>query len=84
MKKNTRSLLEELNRVSYSHDRKHVLERTGESIIQSAINLFEELHRHYDSETAGDLERRLVNSIRHQDVNRFRRGIKRAQDNETE
>ena len=82
MKRNTRSLLEELNSVKHSHDRKHVIERTGESLIQSAINLFEEFHRHYDSETAADLERRLINSIRHQDLNRFRRGIKRAADNE--
>ena len=82
LKRNTRSLLEELNSVKHSHDRKHVIERTGESLIQRAINLFEEFHRNYDTETAVDLEHRLINSIRHQDLNRFRRGIKRAATNE--
>lgn len=80
MKRNTRSLLEELTSVKNSHDRKHVIERTGENIIKSAIQLFEGFHREYDSETALELERRLINSIRAGDTARFTRGIKRADD----
>jgi hypothetical protein len=36
------------------------------------------MHKNYDSETAGDLERRLLNSIKHQDTKRFVRGIRRV------
>ena len=78
MKRHTRSLLEELTSVKNSHDRKHVIERTGETIIQSAIQLFEGFQVEYDSETALELERRLINSIRARDTSRFTRGISKA------
>ena len=47
------------------------------NIIQSAINLIEEIHRNYDEETSGDLERRIINSIKHRDSRKFARGIDR-------
>lgn len=59
-------------------DRKHVMESRATNVIESAINLINEMHKHYDSETAGDLERRLINSIRSQDTRKFVRGIRRV------
>jgi hypothetical protein len=80
MKKQTRSILHELNNMVVDRDRKHVFESRGENIISSAINLIEEFHQHYDADVAGDLERRLINSIRARDLKRFNRGTKRLQD----
>ncbi len=59
-------------------DRKHVMESRATNVIESAINLIQEMHKHYDADVAGDLERRLLNSIKHQDTKRFVRGIRRV------
>lgn len=77
MKKQTRSILEELNTMVQERDRKHVFESRGTNIIQSAINLIDEFYEHYDETTAGDLERRFINSIRQKDTKRYIRGTKR-------
>ena len=78
MKRQTRSILHELNSMIVEKDRKHVMESRATNVIESAINLIQEMHKNYDSETAGDLERRLLNSIKHQDTKRFVRGIRRV------
>lgn len=78
MKRKTRSILHELNTIAATHDRKHVIESRGENIIESAINLINEIHENFDSEIAGDLERRLINSIRNRNTKRFVTGVRRA------
>jgi hypothetical protein len=77
MRKQTKSILQELNSVVHERDRKHLIESRGNNIIQSAINLIEEIYRNYDEETSGDLERRIINSIKHRDGRKFTRGIDR-------
>jgi predicted nuclease of restriction endonuclease-like RecB superfamily len=59
-------------------DKQHVMESRATNVIESAINLINEMHKHYDAETASDLERRLLNSIRHQDSRKFVRGIRKV------
>jgi len=81
VKKQTRSILHELNSMIVERDRKHVMECRATNVIESAINLINEMHKHYDTETAGDLERRLINSIRSQDSRKFVRGIRRVNEN---
>jgi len=78
MRKQTRSILHELNSMIVDKDRQHVMESRATNVIESAINLINEMHKHYDDETAGDLERRLLNSIKHQDSKRFVRGIRKV------
>jgi hypothetical protein len=78
MKKRTRSILEEINTISRSRDRKYLIENNASNIIASAINLIEMISESYDDETANDLTKRLVNSIRSQDIKKFERGIKKA------
>jgi len=78
VKRQTRSILHELNSMIVEKDRQHVMESRATNVIESAINLINEMHKHYDTETAGDLERRLINSIKHQDTKRFVRGIRRV------
>ena len=47
----------------------------AEHVINSAINLIEQIEEHYDESTAKDLKNRLVNSIKGKDVKKFSRGI---------
>lgn len=74
----SKSILEELNQISVDRDRDHVVENRGEHVINSAINLIEQIERYYDQQTAKDLTNRLINSIRGKDTNKFSRGIKKA------
>ena len=78
MRKKTRSILHELNSMIVEKDRQHVLESRATNVIESAINLINEMHKHYDDSVAGDLERRLLNSIKHQDKTKFVRGIRKV------
>lgn len=78
MRKQTRSILTELNSMIVEKDRQHVLESRATNVIDSAINLINEMYKHYDQETALDLERRLINSIKAQDNKRFIRGIRKV------
>ena len=71
----TRSILEELNQISVDRDRNHVVSNRGEHVINSAINLIEQIETHYDEKTAKDLTNRLINSIKGRDVKKFSRGI---------
>ena len=73
--KKTRSILEELNQISVDRDRNHVVSNRAEHVINSAINLIEQIEEHYDESTAKDLKNRLVNSIKGKDVKKFSRGI---------
>ena len=52
MKKKTRSILDELNRISESRNTEHFLETTGSNLIESAVNLLGVIQSHYPEETA--------------------------------
>lgn len=80
MRKSTRSILQELNDIGVSRDVDLVIESRGSNIIQSAINLLEMIKEKYDIETASELERRFINSIKSGDSTKFKRGIKRIQE----
>jgi len=75
MKKRTRSILEELNTVHGNRDNDLFIETTANNIIESAINLLSRVHSQYDVETASELERRFLNSIKSGDPRKFRRSI---------
>lgn len=80
MRKSTRSILQELSDIGLSRDTDLVIESRGSNLIQSAINLIEMIRENYDIETAAELERRFINSIKAADPNKFKRGIKRIQE----
>ena len=80
MRKSTRSILQELNDISLNRDPDLIIESRGSNIIQSAINLMDMIRENYDVETAAELERRFINSIRANDITKFKRGIKRIQE----
>jgi len=77
LQKKTRSLLDELDTLYITRDREHLIQSRATHIIQGAINLITTIRESYDADTADELERRLINSIRGQDVEKFTRGIKR-------
>tara|TARA_B000000557_G_C20460715_1_gene311199 strand:- start:192 stop:395 length:204 start_codon:yes stop_codon:yes gene_type:complete len=52
-----------------------VVSNRGEHVINSAINLIEQIETYFDEKTAKDLTNRLVNSIKGKDVRKFSRGI---------
>lgn len=81
MRKSTRSILQELSDIGVSRDTDLVIESRGSNIIQSAINLLELIRENYDIEEAAELERRFLNSIKAGDNAKFKRGIKRIQEN---
>lgn len=80
MKKSTRSILQELSDISFNRDTDLVVESRGANIIQSAINLLDMIRENYDIETAAELERRFINSIKSSDSNKFKRSIKRIRE----
>ena len=77
MKKRTRSILEELNNLDRATSNDHLIEATGSNIIESAINLLSRIHSTYDVDTAGELERRFINSIKSNDPRKFKRSMGR-------
>ena len=84
MKRQTRSLLDEISVAYKPQDREAIIESRANHIISSAINLVNLIRESYDSETAGELERRLLNAIRGQDPAKFTRGIRKiAESNRT-
>lgn len=77
MKRQTKSLLDEISVAVRPQDREAIIESRANHIISSAINLVNLIRETYDPEVAGELERRLLNSIRGQDSAKFMRGIRK-------
>ena len=82
MQKRTRSILEELSSMSVQRDRSSLVESRANNVISSAINLLNYIRENYDEDQALELERRLLNSIRTQDPQKFTRGVRRLGKNE--
>lgn len=77
MKRQTKSILQELNSFSIKKDIELVVESRALHVINSAINILDMVRENFDDDVALDLERRLLNSIRASDPDKFRRGIRR-------
>lgn len=81
MQKKTRSLLEELNEFAAKKDKEVALESRATHIIDSAINLISHIRENFDPETAYELERRFINSIKGADPSKFSRGVRKIREN---
>jgi hypothetical protein len=82
LQKRTRSILEELSSMSVQRDQSSLIESRANNVISSAINLLNYIRENYDADQAMELERRLLNSIRTQDPQKFTRGVRRLGKNE--
>ena len=80
MQKKTRSILDELDGLLLHRDRENLLESRANNIINGAINLINMIRETYTPEIAADLERRLINSIKGQDVAKFTRGVRKLKE----
>jgi len=79
LQKKTRSILDELaDFTTRRGDAVQLTENRAVHVIQGAINLLNYLKENFDPETAADLEKRLINSIRTGDQTKFIRGIRKA------
>jgi len=59
-------------------DHSSLIESRATHVIQGAINLINHMKEVFDPDTAAELERRLLNSIRSQDPAKFTRGIRKT------
>ena len=78
MKKRTRGILEELSSFRPHRNSDEFIQTTGSNIIESAVNLLKKIHENYDEQTALDLERRFVNSIRAGSSRKFHGGVEKV------
>lgn len=77
MQKRARSILDELDTLLVHKDRENLVESRAAHVIQGAINLIKYIQENYEPEQAMELERRLLNSIRTQEPEKFSRGIRK-------
>jgi hypothetical protein len=77
MKKQTRSILEEIGNMIPAQDRATVIESRANHAINSAINVINMIYENFDTDVAVELERRLLNSIRGKDASKFSRGVRK-------
>lgn len=78
MKKQTRSLLEELESIGKHRDTAHIIESRANNIITSAIHLLEVIDRNFTAEQAAILEKKLLIAIKNRDGEKFTRSLKRS------
>lgn len=78
VKKRTRSLLEEINRINLHKDKEQFIENKATNIVAGTENLINLINETYDHDTAQDLIKRLLNAIRTHDPKKFQRGIRRV------
>jgi len=80
LQKRARSILDELDTLIVHKDRENLVESRASHIIQGAINLINYIRENYKPAQADELERRLLNSIRSQEPEKFKRGVRRMRD----
>lgn len=77
MQKKTKSLLEELQAFGDTRDINNIIENRASNIITSAINLIELMQKHYPSEKAELLEKKLLSAIKSKDQARFTKSLRK-------
>jgi hypothetical protein len=78
MKRQTKSLLEELELLSRNRDTKHIIENRANNVIASAIHLLEVIERNYTPEQASLLEKKLLVAIKNRDQGKFSRSLRKS------
>ena len=79
MKKQTRSLLEELESIGRERDTKHIIESRANNVIASAIHLMEVIERNFTPEQAAILDKKLLIAIKNRDQEKFSKSLKRSE-----
>ena len=82
MQKRTKSILAELDAHLINREPHSFLESKASNIIQGAINLIQYIRENYDHDTAEELERRMLNSIRAQDPKKFSKAVSKLKESQ--
>jgi hypothetical protein len=80
MRKQTRSLLEEITNIVPQRDRESFVENKAINVIAGTKYLVEYIQENFDKDSSEDLIKRLFNSLRTGDDSKFRRGIKQIKE----
>lgn len=75
-----RSLVDELTDYAPVKDRDLFIESRAQQVLASVSHLMRLIRESYDEEIADDLQKRLINSIRSEDENKFRRRIRQIRE----
>jgi hypothetical protein len=78
--RNFASILDELDKFVPDRDKHVVVESRARNVIASAINLLKMIEESFSPEDADELHRRLLNSIKGEDENKFIRKIREFKD----
>ena len=78
MQKKTKSILEELDSLYIERDRQSVIETRASNLIETAIRLMEQIDAEYSPEQAENLQRKLLNAIKHRDTGKVSRSVRRT------
>lgn len=76
MRKQTRSILEEITNIVPQRDKESFVENKAINIIASTKYLVEYIEENFNKDQSEDLLKRLFNSLKTGDEMKFRRGIK--------
>ena len=77
MSNSSKTIFEELSALSRTRNVDGLIETRGMNIVEGAINLIALMRQQLTEKEALDLERRLLNSIRSGDSQKFKRGMTR-------
>jgi len=82
MKRNTRSILEEIASCAPGTTRKNVVSNKSGHVLEGAINLIKEFYTVYPFEEAQYLHKKFVNSIKTLNEQKFYNGLDRKEEDE--
>jgi hypothetical protein len=80
VRKQTRSLLEEITNIVPQRDRESFVENKAINVIASTKYLVEYIQENFTQDESDDLLKRLFNSLKTGDEMKFRRGIKQIKE----
>jgi hypothetical protein len=80
VRKQTRSLLEEITNIVPQRDKESFVENKAVNVIASTKYLVEYIQENFTKEQSDDLLKRLFNSLKTGDEMKFRRGIKQIKE----
>ena len=80
MKRNTRSILQELQEYSQTTPKELIIENRARHAIAEATDIINEINSNFDEGVAQDLEKRFINSIRTGDAKKFLRAVKKLKE----
>ena len=82
MKRNTRSILEEIATCAPGTTRKNIVEEKSQHVLEGAINVIKEFYQVYPFEEATYLHKKFINSIKTLNEQKFYKSLDRKEEDE--